>query len=406
MQILQLWLFGWGALSVAVVARLPIVYVFTIVPAICKNGFPEYISYSLRQAVLTQPDAEVVLVSNFAECPRIESQSMPGITKVDSCSLTSNRTKNFLRLSPNVFQTDNKGELWITSALRFFILEDVARHLGYHELLHVEADNMLYGNITSLLPMLRRNYAGLAATPLTYNITFITASVFWVSDIKYLTEFNDVLLGIVSTAEQPEGMWKQYLTWIRPYACCKHGGTDQDSKGMGVRPHSINEMSMMAFYHSIKPDVFHLLPVLPRLHNDVPQFLRDFGTGGAMVGRATLSGVWDANSWGQHIGGTHQKGGRNIGYVDSSHIVGMAILDGRYKAEISKAATGVEVVMRCSSLAYSATFGSTLLANSSDSCVTSMHVRLGASYPWTPLWNLHVHSKHTARFRSLPCTCE
>lgn len=24
---------------------------------------------------------------------------------------------------------------------------------------------------------------------------------------------------------------------------------------------------------------------------------------------------------------------------------------------------------------------------------------------WTPLWNLHVHSKHTADYRSIPCTC-
>lgn len=24
---------------------------------------------------------------------------------------------------------------------------------------------------------------------------------------------------------------------------------------------------------------------------------------------------------------------------------------------------------------------------------------------WTPLWNLHVHSKHTPDYRSVPCPC-
>ena len=34
--------------------------------------------------------------------------------------------------------------------------------MAYHfsEILHVEADNMLYGNVTSLLPVLRSGYKG------------------------------------------------------------------------------------------------------------------------------------------------------------------------------------------------------------------------------------------------------
>ena len=35
--------------------RLPIVYVYTVVPAVCKGGLPEYIRTSVEQGIDTQP---------------------------------------------------------------------------------------------------------------------------------------------------------------------------------------------------------------------------------------------------------------------------------------------------------------------------------------------------------------
>ena len=39
-------------------------------------------------------------------------------------------------------------------------MEDFMIAYNFKEILHVEADNMLYGNITSLLPVLRTGYKG------------------------------------------------------------------------------------------------------------------------------------------------------------------------------------------------------------------------------------------------------
>ncbi len=54
------------------------------------------------------------------------------------------------------------------------------RHYKFREIMHVEADNLLYGKLTTILPILRSSYPNLAATPLLANQAFITASVLWI----------------------------------------------------------------------------------------------------------------------------------------------------------------------------------------------------------------------------------
>ena len=44
-------------------------------------------------------------------------------------------------------------------------------------------------------------------------------------------------------------------------------------------------------------------------------------------------------------------------------------------------------------------------SNTSGGCYTAPFVRCNESDPWTPLWNLHVHSKQTEKFRSVRCQC-
>lgn len=50
--------------------------------------------------------------------------------------------------------------------------------------------------------------------------------------------------------------------------------------------------------------------------------MSSFGPGGSEVGPETGLGIWDANSWGQHIGGTSHAKGRDIGFSDPTHISG------------------------------------------------------------------------------------
>lgn len=55
----------------------------------------------------------------------------------------------------SIFFDEYVADLWTTSAMRFFQLEDFMIKLNYQELIHVEADNMIYGQMTDLLPTLR-----------------------------------------------------------------------------------------------------------------------------------------------------------------------------------------------------------------------------------------------------------
>ena len=293
-----------GRIAAVETSRLPIVYVFTVVPAICERGLPEYIQHSLEQGLFTQPDCDVILVSNFADCASTARSvsHLKSLILVDSTQLTSLRTEQFKNASAGMFQTDGKGELWLTSALRFFLMEDLMEAYGYTELVHVETDNMLYGRYTALLPTLRSSYHGLAATPLNAEKSFITASVFWIAKLSYLTKFNNYLLHLGSNKNN---MWSRYLKWMRIYACCKPGGIDPDKDGNGIKPFAVNEMSMLAFYHEIRPEEFKIFPVVPAHEYMLNRYvinMSTFGPHGPQVGPPTGHGVWDPNSWGQYIG--------------------------------------------------------------------------------------------------------
>lgn len=151
--------------------KFPIVFVFTIVNTVCKKGLPGYLKYSIEQAISQQVDCDVILASNYLDCPKINeiTNTIKYLNKIDTSIIISNKTKEFRNISYNIFQDDGFSELWMTSALRFFILEDIMIAYGYKAMLHIEGDNMIYGNISSLLENFSRKYPGLAATPADIN---------------------------------------------------------------------------------------------------------------------------------------------------------------------------------------------------------------------------------------------
>ena len=220
-------------------------FVYTVDPYVCKHGLPIYIKLSLEQAIEQQPDCDVILLSNYGECPQIfiVADKVNDLIKLDVNDTMSIRTLDFHNLSSKIFQLDNP--LWLTSALRFFYLEDLMIEYNFREIIHIEADNMLYGKMTNMLDILRKDYVGIAATPLTAQKTFITASVFWVANLRSLRHFNDYLYGLGSNTT---GQWSEYSTYMKMHHGGKHGGVDPDANGIGIKPFAINEMSMMAFY--------------------------------------------------------------------------------------------------------------------------------------------------------------
>jgi hypothetical protein len=130
--------------------RLPIVYVYALSNETCSHKFPTYIETTLEQALLTQQDCDVVMASNYVECPAIghAMDRVSGLIQIDTKVIKSDRTVAFEDLSISMFASTHNGALWMTSAQRFFSMEDVMIHKGYTEMLHVEADNLLYGKVS------------------------------------------------------------------------------------------------------------------------------------------------------------------------------------------------------------------------------------------------------------------
>jgi len=79
--------------------RLPIVYVYTVVPRVCKHGLPLYIKTSLEQAIFSQYDSDVILASNFVDCKNIGDsvKDLTKLIKIDTTEIVSNRTLTFLK---------------------------------------------------------------------------------------------------------------------------------------------------------------------------------------------------------------------------------------------------------------------------------------------------------------------
>lgn len=414
---------------------VPIVYVFTVNPRACDKGLPAYIKFSLEQAVLTQYESDVILVSNYKECEKVSQSSdlIEGLIQIDTGTLRSPRLDKFANLSTNIFQDDGYGNLWVTSALRFFYLETMMEQRGYKDIMHIEADNLLYGNLNNIIDIFRKNFKGLAATPLNSNKTFMTASVLWIPNVAIMTFFNDYLLAIVENTvfakadNHPKGLWLMYLDWLRPYACCKHGGVQQDKNGMGLKPFAINEMSLMAYFHELFPKAFNLLavvPTYPYLQNkhiiDVGQYSPS-GKEANQAGGKEMGGIWDPNSWGQYIGGTSNKNGRDKGFTDGSHIAGIAIRIAKCKPHMMCGNSSTHLLpqakWRREDQAASVGGGVATVQKVGElpmvkelKCYTAPFVKCGdlndaVESDWIPLWNLHVHSKHTENYVSKPCEC-
>lgn len=141
--------------AIVCAASLPIVFVYTISEETCRRGVPNYLKYTLEQGLLFQADCEIVMLSNYAECAGLEKEIdlIPGVVKVDTTVIASNRSDSFAKSSSSIFagSRHNNGHLWISSAQRFFSLENLMIKKEYTEMLHVEADNMLFGRVRYLL---------------------------------------------------------------------------------------------------------------------------------------------------------------------------------------------------------------------------------------------------------------
>lgn len=382
--------------------ELPIVFVYTVHENVCKShGLPSYIKNSIRQAVYSQPDSEIVFASNFRDCPNIEIAvgRLDRVSMIDTSVDISKRTMKFKNMSSAIFPSDHTGELYITSALRFFHLEDIMRKRKYSQLLHVEADNLLYMPIINAISDLRTAYPTLAATPATRKGDYITASVLWVANVEALRVLTDFLLELV----QRGSLWESYLQWMRTATTNKiregHVKAVYVRDGMGVKPFSINEMTMLAYFRHLDNSSLYNFPVIPHsLRSSYAWLTWPVPTNTKLellehMNRADGVGLWDPSSWGQFLGGTPSRQGKDVGVISPGHIVGVALE--HYKCSVH---------MNCTNI-FSHINQYLPRQSSSMLCYTVPVVMCSGSSAM-PLWNLHVHSKKTELYTSIACECE
>ena len=103
--------------SITNTTKMAILYVFTVVEAVCENGLPSYMKVSLEQAIFANPDCIVYLASNFGACNTtlLVANTVQGLQKIDTTAIESKRTQTFRNNSLNMFMSDHYAELWTTS---------------------------------------------------------------------------------------------------------------------------------------------------------------------------------------------------------------------------------------------------------------------------------------------------
>jgi|MDTB01.2.fsa_nt_gb hypothetical protein len=352
---------------------------------------PNYVIQCLEQArrFHRADKVHVILLTNAAECGvsgplQVTSGSpadlLASVMVVDLNDVISNRTQSFELSSKKSFlnhlHNNTEGgsgidaNLYYTSLFRFLHLEELmqASTKGWlktidnkvvppvAELLLVESDNLLYSDVTLLLPKLRTHYSQLAGVVQSH--LNMVASVFYVASLGPLVKMNDFFANIASD----QTSMLEYTTWlgVRNRKRIVGGHPPLDERGMGLPPYIVNEMTLLRYYH----DVCHVgdpgdgvrclesLPLWGRMQgllrmnkhadfwahvgrNDdlekaVPPEARDRRRN---VGRALYDTAWDPGGWGQYLGGTYLLK-REPGFIDLVHITGKAIVKSACRVEM------------------------------------------------------------------------
>jgi hypothetical protein len=125
------------------------------------------------------------------------------------------------------------------------------------------------------------------------------------------------------------------------------------------------------------------------------------------VNPISIFSIFDPGSYGQSLGGTHKKHGRDKGFLDTSHIVGQSrLLSNCIPVMLCMNVSRPTRSQRLVNILEGSSGGGLLGgANTVNHCFTAPFVRCGVDLQYTPLVNLHVHSKNADHFASAPCQC-
>jgi len=124
---------------------------------------PDYFFDALDQALLFN-DCPVYLIANKhaiakSKCSKIKNQNFHTI-EIESL-VQSKSHSTYLANSSLLKKHDT--HFWLYASERFFYLDEFMEEYNIEDVYHLEYDNMLYVDLSHLLPIFKNNYSGIAA---------------------------------------------------------------------------------------------------------------------------------------------------------------------------------------------------------------------------------------------------
>lgn len=235
-----------------------------------SGKIPEYVNYSIDSIIKNESkDAKIYFCGDY----QLERND---IIHININDLNSNHLNEIKEI--NYFR-DEKNLLWETSLYRIFYLYEAAKYININRFIHFDCDVVIYKSFDELTNQFDRGKINI--TPL--NELFLNFSYSFFDNMQYLELVCDEILKILKNSTFYEN--KYY-------------------KGK-----KLNEMILMNIAYIKNPEFFKLLEVLPGSDNDV---------------------IFDPGSYGQYIGGTHNKR-FSKNFINIDHYVGREILKDGFK---------------------------------------------------------------------------
>lgn len=125
---------------------------------------PDYLLVATGQVRLFNPDANIIVVSDQKALNNLDQQTCRNQNLVLISCQSLAHSKEHIVFKKNTKLPHLREGFWIKATERFFYLDELIATYDLKDVFHMEYDNMLYVNLTSLLPIFHHYYPNMGAT--------------------------------------------------------------------------------------------------------------------------------------------------------------------------------------------------------------------------------------------------
>lgn len=124
---------------------------------------PPYAEIAFKQAREFNPDCAIILLAS--EEALINRHEDPNLNlELISCESLVKTSDHLRFIQDSTLDRQWAGGFWIHTSQRFMYLNDLMIQYGLKNVFHLEYDNMLYADLSELLPAFHGSYQGIAGT--------------------------------------------------------------------------------------------------------------------------------------------------------------------------------------------------------------------------------------------------